>query len=54
MPFLFWATLPFAMIDMWFRECERARSIGEMTVFDGDRFRARRHGTATRRSRIKS
>jgi len=25
MPFLFWATLPFAMIDMWFRECERAR-----------------------------
>jgi len=25
MPFLFWATLPFAMLDMWFRECERAR-----------------------------
>ena len=25
MPFLFWATLPFAMMDMWFRECERAR-----------------------------
>ena len=36
MPFLFWATLPFAMMDMWFRECERARDtkIG----FDGDRF----------------
>jgi hypothetical protein len=25
MPFLFWATLPFAMMDMWFRECERTR-----------------------------
>jgi len=25
MPFLFWATLPFAMMDMWFRECERPR-----------------------------
>ena len=25
MPFLFWATLPFAVMDMWFRECERAR-----------------------------
>jgi hypothetical protein len=25
MPFLFWATLPFAMMDMWLRECERAR-----------------------------
>jgi hypothetical protein len=25
MPFLFWATLPFAMMDMWFRECERVR-----------------------------
>jgi hypothetical protein len=29
MPFLFWATLPFAIIDMWFRECERARSSPE-------------------------
>ena len=25
MPFLFWATLPFAMMDIWFRECERTR-----------------------------
>ena len=25
MPFLFWATLPFAMMDVWFRECERTR-----------------------------
>ena len=25
MPFLFWATLPFAMMDMWFRACERTR-----------------------------
>jgi len=25
MPFLFWATLPFAIMDMWFRECERRR-----------------------------
>ena len=25
MPFLFWATLPFAVMDMWFRQCERAR-----------------------------
>jgi hypothetical protein len=25
MPFLFWATLPFAMMEMWLRECERMR-----------------------------
>jgi hypothetical protein len=25
MPFLFWATLPFALMDMWFREYKRAR-----------------------------
>jgi hypothetical protein len=25
MPFLFWATLPFAIMDMWWRECERTR-----------------------------
>ena len=28
MPFLFWATLPFAMMDLWYRECERARDRG--------------------------
>jgi hypothetical protein len=25
MPFLFWATLPYALMDMWLKECERMR-----------------------------
>lgn len=25
MPFLFWATLPFAMMDLWFAACARER-----------------------------
>jgi hypothetical protein len=25
MPYLFWATLPFALMDMWFSACEQRR-----------------------------
>lgn len=26
MPYLFWAVLPFAMMDTWWRMCERQRA----------------------------